>query len=105
MSTLAADQGLYLSPAVRLVAVDVGEAVLAGQLGGGHRAWVPARSVLVGGHRGDATSDVPRRLRYGESRRSGGAVGPVGVQRHMPVILGDAPVGEHHLRAQPSRRD
>ena len=34
-----------------------------------------------------------------------GAVGPARVQRGVPVLLGDAPVVEHHLRAQPARRD
>src|SRR6478672_4832855 len=62
MSTLDADLGLYFRPAVRLVAIDVGDAVLAGQLGGGDRALVPARPVLVGGNRGNTASDVSRRL-------------------------------------------
>ncbi len=66
--------------------------------------WFQRDAVLVGGDRGDAASDVSRRLRYGESRRRGGAVGSVRVQRDVPVLLGDAPVVEHHLRAQPARR-
>src|SRR4051812_10299395 len=105
MSTSDAELGLYLRPAVGLVAVDVREAVVAGELGGGDGALVPAGPAFIGGHRGDAAADETRRLRDGESRGSGRAVGPVRVQRGVPVLFGDAPVVEHHLRAQPTRRD
>jgi hypothetical protein len=51
---------LYLRPTVRLVAVDVGDAIGAGEFCGGDRSLIPPRPILVGGHRGDATTDVSR---------------------------------------------
>src|ERR1700738_324728 len=102
MSTLPVNQERYLYPAVRLAAVGVGEAVFACQLRRGDRPLVPTPPILVGGDGRDTPSDISRRLRFGEPWGSGGvAVGAARIQRDVPVVLGNAPVVEHHLRAQP----
>jgi hypothetical protein len=64
-NVVALDSGVGSSsvvpgPAVGLGAVDIGEAVLAGQVGRSHRPLVPPRPLGIGGQRRDGTPDIAR---------------------------------------------
>ena len=72
--------------------------------GGGDRLLVPAGARGVRGQRHDGAPDVARRLGEREVGRSPRAAG-AGLDRVEPVLLGDAEVVEHHLRAKPAGRD
>ncbi len=64
----------HLGPGIRLRAVEVGEAVVPRQLGGGDRFLIEAGTAWIGGERGYGAPDEARGLGLREAGRRGGAV-------------------------------
>src|SRR5579884_553061 len=88
---------LEVAPAVRPAAVDIGEPVRVGEPARAGDRAAPALGVGAGRERRDASGDVGGRLR---DRETGTVAAGV-----PPVLLADAEVLEHLLRAEPAGRD